>query len=103
MIRMEATLLAMDKTDQAENHGQYLMSRPLDVEREEIPEVWEGQSRVQLLEKLEKLALEYGKYRQPRTKTTSPMCPSIPRQSSILPGHNTQTSDAKSPYSSRKR
>lgn len=61
MSRTEATLLAMDRTDQAENNGNYLMSRPLDVEREQIPEAWEGLSRVKLLGNLERLALEYGK------------------------------------------
>ncbi|CAF9932280.1 hypothetical protein IMSHALPRED_008841 [Imshaugia aleurites] len=59
MTRMEATLLAMDRTDQVDNNGHYLMSRPLDVEREQIPEAWEGQSRVKLLERMEKVALEY--------------------------------------------
>ena len=61
MSKMEATLLAWDRTDDADDNGDYLMSRPLDVEREEIPELWKGLSRVKLLEKLEKLALEYGK------------------------------------------
>ena len=61
MSKMEAKLLAWDRTDQADNNGDYLMSRSLDVEREQIPEVWEGLSRVELLEKMEKLALEYGK------------------------------------------
>ena len=60
MSKMEATLLAWDKTDQAENNECYLMSRSEDVERDKIPGVWAGQSRVMLLEKLEKLALEYG-------------------------------------------
>lgn len=59
MSRMEAKLLAWDKTDQAENNECYLMSRSEDVERDRIPEIWEGQSRVTLLEKFEKLALEY--------------------------------------------
>ena len=62
MSRMEARLLAMDKTDLADGNGHYLMSRLLDVEREDFPEAWEGQSRVQLLEKMEKVALEYGMY-----------------------------------------
>ena len=84
MSRMEATLLAMDRTDQAENNGQYLMSRSLDVEREEIPETWEGQSRVKLLEKLEKLALEYGRYPQPQNKTASSMSQVFPSQCSFL-------------------
>ena len=61
MSKMEATLLAWDRTDDADDNGNYLMSRPLDVEREEIPELWKGLSRVKLLENLEKLALEYGK------------------------------------------
>ena len=62
MSRMEATLLAMDQTDHADGNESYLMSRPFDVEREEIPEVWKGQSRVKLLERMEKVALEYGQY-----------------------------------------
>lgn len=78
-------LLAMDRTDLADNNGQYLMSRPLDIEREQIPEAWDGQSRVKLLEELEKKALEYGKYPQPHNKITSPMCPSFLRQLSVLP------------------
>lgn len=77
-------LLAMDQTDQVEDNGHYLMSRPLDIEREEIPEAWEGQSRVQLLEKLEKLALEYGKSLQSQNKATSPTCPSISWRLSVL-------------------
>ena len=85
MTRMEATLLAMDRTDQAEGNGHYLMSRPFDVEREVIPETWEGLSRVGLLERMEKVALEYGMYLRPRKKTVSPMCASIPRQPSTLP------------------
>ena len=83
MTRMEATLLAMDRTDQVDNNGHYLMSRPLDVEREQIPEAWEGQSRVKLLERMEKVALEYGKYLWPRKKTLSPTSPCKPRQLSI--------------------
>lgn len=81
MSRLEAMLLAMDRTDQAENNGHYLMSMSLDVEREQVPEAWDGQSRVQLLGKLEKLALEYGKYPQPRHNTTPPMCPRVFRGS----------------------
>ncbi|CAD6580764.1 MAG: hypothetical protein ASARMPRED_000322 [Alectoria sarmentosa] len=59
MSKLEGRLHAMDQMDQAENNGHYLMSRTLDVEREQIPEAWEGQSRIQLLERLEKLALQY--------------------------------------------
>lgn len=62
MSKMEALLLGMDKTDRDNNKGRYLKSRTLDVKRgDDIPAAWEGQSRVQLIEKLEKLALEYGK------------------------------------------
>ena len=60
--RMEALLLAMDRTDLADGNGNYLKSRPLDVARERIPEEWEGVSRVALLERMEKVALEYGMY-----------------------------------------
>ena len=62
MSRMEAMLLAWDKTDEAERNECYLMSRSEDVARDKIPEVWEGQSRVMLLEKMEKLALGYGEF-----------------------------------------
>ena len=62
MSSMEDLLLGMDKTDRDNNNGQYLKSRQKDVDRgNNIPSAWQGQSRVQLIEKLEKLALEYGK------------------------------------------
>lgn len=62
MSSMEALLLGMDKTDRDDNNGQYLQSRSLDADRRnDIPLAWQGQSRVQLIEKFEKLALEYGK------------------------------------------
>lgn len=65
MSNMESLLLGMDKTDKANNNGKYLQSRALDVGRgNDIPAAWQGQSRVQLIEKLEKLALEYGKRHQ---------------------------------------
>ena len=37
--RMEATLLGMDRMDLADGRRKYLMSRPLDVEKERIPRV----------------------------------------------------------------
>ena len=62
MSSMEALLLSMDKTDMDNNNEQYLQSRGLDVDRgNDLPFAWQGQSRVQLIQKLEKLALEYGK------------------------------------------
>ncbi len=62
MSNMEAQLLGMDKTDRDHNNGRYLLSRTRDVDRgNDIPAAWQGQSRVKLLGKLEKLALEYGK------------------------------------------
>lgn len=59
--KMEATLLAMDSSDKNLDNGKYLMSRIQDVKREEesIPQGW-PETRPQLLEKLEKKALEYG-------------------------------------------
>ena len=60
MSRMEALLNAMDKTDSDGGNGQYLMSRVLDDERECIPNTFPD-SRMQLMERLEKKALEYGK------------------------------------------
>lgn len=58
---MEATLLAMDLTDQRTGNGEYLMSRTQDAEREKesVPSIW-PETRPQLLERLEKKALEYG-------------------------------------------
>ena len=57
---IEAKLLSMDKMDDTETNRQYLMSRALDVDRDRIPNIWGGETRPQLLEKLEKKALEYG-------------------------------------------
>ena len=58
--KMEAKLEAMDKMDNENDDGKrYLMSRELDVDRPEFPEFW-GESRVQLMERLEKKILEYG-------------------------------------------
>ena len=63
MSTMEDLLLGMDKTDRDNNNEKYLMSRQKDVNRgNDIPSAWQGQSRIQLIEKLEKLALEYGKH-----------------------------------------
>lgn len=59
MSRMEATLTGMDKTDEANGNGEYLMSHALDDDRESIPRAW-PESRKQLLVKMEKKALEYG-------------------------------------------
>ncbi len=60
MGKLEARLLALDRTDEADGNGHFLMSRGFDVEREEIPEAWEGESRVRLLERAERVAGEYG-------------------------------------------
>ena len=61
MSSLEDLLLGMDKTDQDDDNEEYLKSRALDVERgNDIPPAWQGQSRVQVIVKLEKLALEYG-------------------------------------------
>ena len=66
MTRLEDLLLGMDKTDRDNNNNQYLKSRQEDVNRGgDIPSAWQKQSRVQLIEKLEKLALEYGKPQPP--------------------------------------
>lgn len=59
MRRIEATLQAMDKTDQASDHGMCLMSHAVDDERENIPSAW-PESRANLMDKLEKKALDYG-------------------------------------------
>ena len=58
--RIEATLKAMDRTDAVEGNGQFLMSHKLDEDRDQIPLGW-PESRKQLMEKLERKALEYGK------------------------------------------
>ena len=64
MSRMEDQLLGMDRTDRDNNNERYLRSRQSDVKRgDDIPAAWKGQSRVQLIEKLETKALEYGKRR----------------------------------------
>ena len=58
--RIEATLKAMDRTDADEGNGQYLMSHKLDEDRDNIPIAW-PESRKQLMETLEKKALDYGR------------------------------------------
>ena len=57
---IEARLLGMDKMDNTETNRQYLKSRALDVDRDGVPKAWRGETRPQLLKKLEKKALEYG-------------------------------------------
>ena len=57
---IEARLLGMDKMDDTETNRQYLMSRALDVNRDGVHKARRGETRPQLLEKLEKKALEYG-------------------------------------------
>lgn len=59
MRRIESTLQSMDKTDAEEGHGEYLMSHVLDDEREHIPTTW-PESRAELMDKLERKALNYG-------------------------------------------
>ena len=60
MRRLERLLNAMDKTDEFQGHGEYLMSPELDATRESIPSTWLGESRPLLMEKLRKKALDYG-------------------------------------------
>ena len=58
---MEAELLGMDLTDARDGNQGYIMSRSEDVSRDKdsVPSSW-SERRPQLLEKLEKKALEYG-------------------------------------------
>ena len=100
--RLEAMLLAMDQTDLADGNGKYLMSRPLDVERERIPEAWDGVSRVELLQRMEKVALEYGTCCSLRTRLIRP-CVLHLGSFSILLGPNMSCSNIKFPYSLRER
>jgi hypothetical protein len=58
--RIEATLYGMDKMDEAQQNGQFLMSRALDVDRDGVPEAWRGETRPLLMDRLEKKTLEYG-------------------------------------------
>lgn len=57
--KLEAELMAMDGMDNADDNGKrYLMSREMDVKRQAFPAVW-GESRPQLLGKLEEKISEY--------------------------------------------
>ena len=56
---MEATMLAMDRTDENHKNDKYIMSRTEDIKRDSVPTYW-PESRPQLLERLEKKVLEYG-------------------------------------------
>ncbi len=58
---LEGILLAMDRMDVKGGNEGYLMSRTADVSRDgdSVPPSW-SETRPQLLERLEKKALEYG-------------------------------------------
>ena len=60
---MEATLQAMDRTDESEGNAEYLMSRTEDVgrPRDNVPPAF-SETRPRLLERLEKKLLEYSKF-----------------------------------------
>ena len=60
MSRIEALLQGMDKTDEADGHMEYLNSHTVDENRERIPAAW-PESRTDLMDKLEKKALDYGR------------------------------------------
>ena len=62
MREMEEVLLVMDKIDDGPENSVYLKSRTEDVRRGNIPHGLLG-SRPQMMEKLEKKALEYGQSR----------------------------------------
>ena len=100
--RMEAMLLGMDQMDLADGKGKYLMSRPFDVGRAQIPEAWDGVSRVELLQRMEKVALEYGTCCSLRTRLIRP-CVLHLGSFSILLGPNMSSSTIKFPCSLRER
>ncbi|KAL9117343.1 MAG: hypothetical protein Q9187_006120 [Circinaria calcarea] len=58
MSRLEAKLHAMDKTDFAEDNGNYLMSCTEDAARGPLPRGW-TESRGQLLERMKKVSIDY--------------------------------------------
>ena len=64
--RLEAKLHGMDRTDEHDGNTKYLMSWTKDKNRDSatIPKTWGNETRVQLMAKLEKLALEYGEHRR---------------------------------------
>ena len=65
--KIEAKLGAMDRQDDSHDDGRrYLRSRELDADRQEYPAAW-GESRVQLMERLEKRIIEYGQSQSART------------------------------------
>ena len=62
ICEMEALLLGMDRMDAAHGKDRFIMSRIKDAKRDKdsIPSCW-PETRPELLERLEKKALEYGK------------------------------------------
>ena len=64
MRRMETMLEALDKSDHSAGNDKYLKSFELDANRESVPEKW-PESRPDLLAKMEKTALEYGRLIHP--------------------------------------
>lgn len=59
---LEMTLLGMDKWDENDGNTHYLSSRLHDAERESIPSPWQ-ETRSDLIEKLRKKLLDYGRIR----------------------------------------
>ena len=61
---LEQLLLGMDKTDEREGNDIYLISRAKDVKRDSLPPAWQNKSRGDVMQELEKKALEYGQLQQ---------------------------------------
>ena len=83
LSRMEMELNGMDKNDEANGDENYLMSNTLDVDRPSIPTTW-PQSRPELLAKMEKTALEYGKSMTTLTPAFKSMKLILPLKADLL-------------------
>ena len=83
LSRMEMELNGMDKNDEANGDENYLMSNTLDADRPSIPTTW-PQSRPELLAKMEKTAVEYGKSMTTLTPAFKTMKLILPLKAELL-------------------
>ena len=83
---LEKLLLGMDKTDISEGNGRYLKSRTKDVNRGSLPSAFQGRSRGDVMQELEKKLLEYSEYAQSNMKPPAALpTPQPPKLPYVIP------------------
>lgn len=69
---LEAKLKGVHKTEEYDGNTQYMISRQLDADRNSLPPTFRGESRIQLMEKIEKKSLGSGKRKVILARNTDP-------------------------------